>query len=362
MSTGNLSVKWCGTLNNYTPGELLFMKAIPTAYKVIGKEIGELGTPHLQMFMYFSTKKSLKQMKEWAPRAHWETCTGSIEENKTYCKKDGDFEEIGVSPLNDNEKRKKGGNATIDLYNDAWEKAKKNEIESINSGIRLRCYNTLKSIAKDYQPDVQPLPNVTGVWLHGPSGAGKSHKAFNDYPNAYRKSANKWWDGYQGQNNVILDDLDISHNCLGHHLKLWADKWPFVCESKGSSYQIRPAKFVVTSQYTIEQIWLDQPTRDALNRRFVSILVEEPPAGHPPFVQPVLQPVVTQPMTELYPPEWIDSDCDMEKDEESDGEVEFVGSTHGQSNVRKRHAMLTTYKALKDFANGEQAFEEEEED
>ena len=75
--------------------------------------------------------------------------------------------------------------------------------------------------------------NVRGEWYWGEPGTGKSRAARANFPDAYLKAQNKWWDGYTGQQYVILDDLDT--DVLGHYLKIWADRYACTGEVKGGT-------------------------------------------------------------------------------------------------------------------------------
>jgi hypothetical protein len=44
---------WAGTLNNWTQHEYDKLLNIDCKYMCIGKEVGEMGTPHLQMCFFF---------------------------------------------------------------------------------------------------------------------------------------------------------------------------------------------------------------------------------------------------------------------------------------------------------------------
>jgi len=85
------SKKWCFTLNNYTEDDISSIKSIVPKCNVIivGKEVGEQGTPHLQGYIEFIFKirpLSLKLNKG----IHWEKTKGTKEQNIEYCSKDGD--------------------------------------------------------------------------------------------------------------------------------------------------------------------------------------------------------------------------------------------------------------------------------
>lgn len=120
-------------------------------------------------------------------------------------------------------------------------------------------------------PSDLPSGTLVGYWFWGQSGRGKTHHTTEQYPNAYRKICNnKWFDGYQPDKHkeILLDDLDKSHNYMGFHLKIWADRYAFVGEIKGSSITMRPEKVIVTSNYHPRDIWDDSTTLEPILRRF----------------------------------------------------------------------------------------------
>lgn len=93
---------WCFTLNNYTEDDLSLCRSLPpgSKYIVVGKEVGESGTPHLQGFITFVNARRLSSVRTalFDTRAHWENARTPWSAAK-YCKKDGDFEEHGDPPL-----------------------------------------------------------------------------------------------------------------------------------------------------------------------------------------------------------------------------------------------------------------------
>lgn len=108
-------------------------------------------------------------------------------------------------------------------------------------------------------------------WYWGPAGTGKTKRAWQENPGLYVKSINKWWDGYDDQEVVLLDDWDPKHEVLVSHLKLWSDRYPFRAETKGSSLMIRPKKIIITSNYSIDECFQNPQDREAIRRRFKSI-------------------------------------------------------------------------------------------
>lgn len=155
---------------------------------------------------------------------------------------------------------------------DDWEKirtqAQQGDLKSIPADIYVKCYNSLRNIAMDNSEMPANLSGCCGVWIWGPPGVGKSHMARNKYGCNYDKMPNKWWDGYQTGQIPLLDDFGHSHTKLTDYLKRWADMYPFKSEIKGSSKYLRPELMVVTSNYSIDQLFPDKYEQSILLDRF----------------------------------------------------------------------------------------------
>ena len=78
----------------------------------------------------------------------------------------------------------------------------------------------------------------------------------------YSKSMNKWWDGYNHEEVVVLDDYDLSIR-VSSLLSEDMGRPLFVqCGSKGGMMRIRPKTIIVTSQYSLDACF---PEKETLN-------------------------------------------------------------------------------------------------
>ena len=92
--------------------------------------------------------------------------------------------------------------------------------------ISITQYKTVKQSIDAFKiASTKPLESETtrGTWIYGPPGVGKSRYARDNFPDVYLKPQSKWFDGYTGQQTILLDDHD--NPCLGHYLKIWMDHY-----------------------------------------------------------------------------------------------------------------------------------------
>jgi hypothetical protein len=72
-----------------------------------------------------------------------------------------------------------------------------------------------------------------------------------------------------------MEDLDT--DCLGHYIKIWADRYACTGEIKGGTVPLYHKTFVITSNYTPEQLFTKDPTMaKAIRRRFTFTHMSDP--------------------------------------------------------------------------------------
>ncbi len=90
------------TVNNWTEDDWTKVRASPLySYGIMGKEVGELGTPHLQGFVQLKKRKRSKgafnQLAAYFhARPHMGKPDGTAQQNQAYCSKDKEFVEWGT--------------------------------------------------------------------------------------------------------------------------------------------------------------------------------------------------------------------------------------------------------------------------
>lgn len=260
------STNFVFTLNNYTPDEeKTLSESDSIRYVLYGREVApETGTPHLQGYLVLHKKSRISALKKLLPRAHFEIMRGGFDDNTTYCSKSGDVYSRGDRPK---DKRR-----NLTDWHEIAEHAKRGNFRQIldeNPMVYIRYDRALRRIQSDFQDVPKKLDFMDNLWYYGPPGTGKTTKAYEEFPDAYIKENNKWWDGYTNQAVVIIDELELTDTYMAHFLKRWCQPQYFRGETKGGSMMLRPEKVIITSNYTPEEIWKEDPVcAEAVRRRF----------------------------------------------------------------------------------------------
>jgi len=163
-------------------------------------------------------------LKKLCPNSHWEAARGTNAEASEYCKKEGDFMEWGELPAENGKKRK--CEVLLEMVIEGKTDCEIMELEPSalfhQRALEAARYKFQKKEAQKWR-DV----NVLALW--GSTGVGKTKRARELLPNAFivHLGGKEWWDGYEGEEELIIDDYDNCVTCLrmlaildGHPLRL----------------------------------------------------------------------------------------------------------------------------------------------
>lgn len=252
------------TLNNYTASEEEALQGIDCRYHIYGREVGESGTPHLQGFIYFANGKSFTAVKALlGGRVHLEQMRGTPTEASEYCGKDGDTWSTGELPsqgrrsdLSSIQQEIDSGKSDVDLANEhfaAW----------CQYGRRFSEYRRLKRT----QPRSSP-PTVYYIW--GPTGTGKTRRVFDENEDVFVYPGGGWFDGFEGQETALFDDLRSDDGINFALLLRLLDRYPMKVPVKGGFVEWCPKKIYITSNIAPERLYRDNEA--PLMRRITEVI------------------------------------------------------------------------------------------
>jgi len=231
-------------------------------YAIYGRECGS--TPHLQGTIVFKNANTLAQAIKKLPGCHVEVCK-ALQASITYCKKDGDITEWGEAPKTNQQI----GQDEQQRWKRIREACEAGNMDEVDDKVRFTMYKACEHFRSEGSKKRKLDDTEEKMeWYYGASGTGKSRKARTENPSAYLKMCNKWWDGYDDEEVVLIEDFDKKHDVLGHHMKIWADRYPFLAEVKGGARKLRPRKIIVTSNYHPNEIWFTDAELEPILRRY----------------------------------------------------------------------------------------------
>lgn len=234
----------------------------------------DTGRRHVQGFFSLKKKKRLTGVQALFPGMgpHLEVAVGSVDANYAYCTKeesrvDGPYEE-GTRP-------KKG---TAKLFEDMWAsmKAGRGMYDVVDESPGLLRYPKSLRFAQGLalKQRGNRWRKMTRVVLEGPAGCGKTRLPIDlwGYENCHiltKSDKALWWDGYEGQKVLVLDDFSMDWGMTWTTMLRILDGHPLRLNVKGDSAWATYEYVYITTNLPLD-LWYPEKAlshRDPLLRR-----------------------------------------------------------------------------------------------
>lgn len=221
---------------------------VKPSYLVLGDELASTTQKrHFQGYIEYDRVVSLKQLTDNCPGPHYEARAGTAVQAANYCKKEGQFLELGSI----SNPGKKGKRTDIeDIHARALAGARMGEIVTMTTSFQvMRMAEKVREysdVRRNWKPHVS--------WFWGPTGTGKTRTAVEEAggwsnQSLWKSSGSlRWWFAYDGHEDVILDDFRGSF-CAMHTLLEILDRNPFYVEVKGGQRSLVARRIWITSPY-----------------------------------------------------------------------------------------------------------------
>lgn len=247
--------KWFLTINNFDDKE--WWNACDEVHKckygICCKEVGELGTPHLHIWLHYENARTGESVQKKFPRC-WKQVGKGNDNDQVYLKKQNEFVEHGIP-------EKQGRRKDIDTVKEiiAGGGGMEEVVTSVNSYQAMRCAELILK----YTEKPRPINPIKVFWFYGGAGTGKTRYVFDNEDHPFTPITIKWWEGYDADAVVLIDDWRPEW-CGYKDLLRLTDIYPFRVESKGGSRQVQYKKIYITSDLSPREYFGRRSDKDLL--------------------------------------------------------------------------------------------------
>jgi len=220
-------------------------------YMVVGKEIcPNTNREHYQGYVVFNRTARIPMAKKWigaGDDAHLEPRKGTRLQASEYCKKDGDFTEIGQ------------------LVAYTIEDVLKLPVNKIKEEWPLMYVRYHRGIEKLHAVQGAKWRLVEVFVLYGKTGTGKTREVMEMDDVFKIDPPYTWWDGYSGEDILLIDDFRTGDIARGMLLNL-LDGYRLRLETKGGHAWALWSKVYITTNFNPE-MWSDELLRRVTKKR-----------------------------------------------------------------------------------------------
>jgi len=127
-------------------------------------------------------------------------------------------------------------------------------------------YNTIRDQPRTEKPIV--------YWIWGLTNTGKTHSAINLGETYYFKDDGKWWDNYNYEDVIIIDDFNLKDLWSFWDLMQLLGENKYQGEIKGGYININSKYIVIICEFPPDKIWPAGNKLDRVKRR-IDYIVEK---------------------------------------------------------------------------------------
>jgi len=254
---------FCFVLNNYSEEDVKTLTNFPCRYIVFAKEVSKSGTPHLQGYCELEDQLTLKQIKELAKNdtIHIDKRNGTQKQAIDYIKipeslpderRHGKFNPLPEMLFERGEPKRQGARNDLDIARSLLKSGR--ALDPFDDDYTIGVQKAYEAIQK-YVPHSGNYSKPRVVWHYGQGGSGKTKRAYEISSGSVYKCdllRYGWLDGYNGQETVIIDDVEVTDSNRAQWFQLlliMTDRYPSRMNVKGTSVHFRPKLVIITSQY-----------------------------------------------------------------------------------------------------------------